>query len=176
MHAVRFDHYGDVDVLEIVDVEKPSRVRIRCVSRSGRLASIRARPSPYRRVARAVACFPEGEGSDLAGIVDAVGPGVTAFVVGDEALGYTNSRASHAEFVLTGSDEIVAKPPALSWPEAGALFVVGTSAYALVHTAEVAANDVVLGFRGGGRGRLARVAMGGGIWGLRGRPGPSRQP
>ena len=50
----------------------------------------------------------------------------------------------------------MAKPPALSWPEAGALFVVGTSAYALVHTAEVAANDVVLvSATAGGVGSLA---------------------
>ena len=81
---------------------------------------------------------------------------MTAFAVGDEVLGYTNNRASHAEFVLTGSDEIVAKPPALSWPEAGALFVVGTSAYALVHTAEVSADDVVLvSAAAGGVGSLA---------------------
>lgn len=88
--------------------------------------------------------FPEGEGSDLAGIVDAAGPGVSAFAVGDEVVGYTNNRASHAEFVLVAPEEIVAKPPALDWPRAGAMFVVGTSAYALVHTAEVAAHDVVL--------------------------------
>jgi NADPH:quinone reductase-like Zn-dependent oxidoreductase len=85
-----------------------------------------------------------------------VGPGVTAFAIGDEVLGYTNDRASHAEFVLAGFDDIVAKPPGLSWPEAGALFVVGTSAYALVHTAGVSANDVVLvSAAAGGVGSLA---------------------
>lgn len=158
MRAVRFDHYGDIDVLEIVDVEKPEpgqdqvRVAVRAAGINPGEVKIRTGELRERWPAR----FPEGEGSDLAGIVDAVGPGVTAFAVGDEVLGYTNNRASHAEFVLTGSDEIVAKPPALSWPVAGALFVVGTSAYALVHTAEVSANDVVLvSAAAGGVGSLA---------------------
>lgn len=86
----------------------------------------------------------EGQGSDLAGIVNAVGPGVIAFAVGDEVVGYSNNRAAHAEFVLVAPAEIVAKPPALDWSRAGAMFIVGTSAYALVHTAEVSGQDVVL--------------------------------
>ena len=158
VRAVRFDHYGDIDVLKVVDVDKPEpgqdqvRVAVRAAGMNPGEVKIRTGELDERWPAR----FPEGEGSDLAGVVDAVGPGVTAFAIGDEVLGYTNNRASHAEFVLTGSDEIVAKPPALPWPQAGALFVVGTSAYALVHAAEVSANDVVLvSAAAGGVGSLA---------------------
>ena len=46
------------------------------------------------------ATFPSGEGSDLAGVVEAVGDGVDAFAVGDEVLGFTDTRASHAELVV----------------------------------------------------------------------------
>ena len=111
------------------------------------LVAVRARPAsiPARRKIRSgalherwPATFPEGQGSDFAGVVDAVGPGVTDFAPGDEVLGFTNNRASHAEFVVAESGEIVPKPPALGWPEAGALFVVGTSAYALVHAVDLA--------------------------------------
>jgi NADPH:quinone reductase-like Zn-dependent oxidoreductase len=158
MRAVRFDHYGDVDVLDIVEVGKPEpgegqvRVAVRAAGINPGEVKIRTGELHERWPAR----FPEGEGSDLAGIVDAVGPGVTDFAAGDEVLGYTNNRASHAEFVLTGPDEIVAKPPGLTWPEAGALFVVGTSAYALVHAAGVGAGDVVLvSAAAGGVGSLA---------------------
>ena len=40
--------------------------------------------------------FPSGQGSDLAGVVEQVGDGVAAFAVGDEVIGYTDERASHA--------------------------------------------------------------------------------
>ena len=35
------------------------------------------------------ATFPSGEGSDLAGVVTAVGPGVTEFAVGDDVFGFS---------------------------------------------------------------------------------------
>ena len=46
------------------------------------------------------ATFPSGEGSDLAGVVEELGPGVTGFAPGDEVIGFTDNRASHAELVL----------------------------------------------------------------------------
>jgi len=143
---VRFDHYGDVDVLDVVEVDKPEPgpgqvlVAVKAAGINPGETKIRAGELHERWPAT----FPEGQGSDLAGIVDSVGTGVTAFAVGDEVLGYTNNRASQAEFVLVASEEIVAKPPLLDWPRAGAMFVVGTSAYALVRSAEVSADDVVL--------------------------------
>ena len=158
MRAVRFDHYGDAGVLEIAEVGKPEpaagqvRVAVRAAGINPGEAKIRTGELHERWPAR----FPEGEGSDLAGVVDAVGPDVTGFTAGDEVLGYTNDRASHAEFVLTGPDQIVAKPAGLSWPQAGSLFVVGTSAYALVQTAGVGAGDVVVvSAAAGGVGSLA---------------------
>ena len=46
------------------------------------------------------ATFPSGEGSDLAGIVTKLGPGVTSVKVGDEVIGFTDRRASHAEYAV----------------------------------------------------------------------------
>ena len=46
------------------------------------------------------ATFPSGEGSDLAGVVEEVGADVTGVAVGEEVIGFTNNRASHAEYVL----------------------------------------------------------------------------
>ncbi len=146
MRAVRFDQYGDVEVLRVADVDKPEPGDGQVLV-GVRAAGINPGESKIRIGAvaeRWPASFPEGEGSDFAGVVDAVGPGVTAFAAGDEVLGFTNNRASHAEYVVAEVDQIVIKPPALDWPRAGALFVVGTSAYALVHAADVSVDDVVL--------------------------------
>jgi NADPH:quinone reductase-like Zn-dependent oxidoreductase len=56
------------------------------------------------------ATFPSGEGSDLAGIVTKVGPGGESFSVGDEAIGFTDQRASHAEYVVVRARRIKAPP------------------------------------------------------------------
>lgn len=157
MRAVRFDSYGDLDVLKVVEVETPEpgpgqiRVAVKAAGINPGESKIRDGSLHERWPAH----FPEGEGSDLAGLVDAVGSGVTSFAIGDEVLGYTNNRASHAEFVVVGADEIVAKPPALGWEQAGAAFIVGTSAYALLHAAKITAEDtVVVSAAAGGVGSL----------------------
>jgi NADPH:quinone reductase-like Zn-dependent oxidoreductase len=78
------------------------------------------------------ATFPSGEGSDLAGVVTAVGPEVTQFSVGDEVLGFSFRRSSHATHTAVPVDQLIPKPPQLSWEVAGSLYVVGVTAYAAV--------------------------------------------
>ncbi len=145
-------------MLDVVEVSQPTPgpgqvlVQVRAAGINPGEAKIRSGALAERWPA----AFPEGEGSDLAGVVAAVGPDVTAFEAGDDVLGYTNERASHAEFVLVQPGEIVSKPPGLDWERAGALFVVGTSAYALVQAAGVGPEDVVLvSAAAGGVGSLA---------------------
>jgi NADPH:quinone reductase-like Zn-dependent oxidoreductase len=77
------------------------------------------------------ATFPSGQGSDLAGIVTETGPGVTSFSAGDEVIGWTDIRASQAEFgVVEEQHDRQAGRRAVG---AGrALFVAGTTAYAAV--------------------------------------------
>ncbi len=54
--------------------------------------------------------------------MQAVGEGVSAFAVGDEVLGWTEQRASHAELVVVPVEQLTAKPASLSWEVAGSLF------------------------------------------------------
>ena len=132
--AVRFDHYGGPDVLEVVDVERPEPGEGQVLVRV-RAAGINPGEIPIREGLfhdRSPATFPSGEGSDLAGVVEAVGPGVDGFAVGDEVLGFTNRRASHAEYVVAQQDELTPKPAGLSWEVAGGLFVVGSTAWAAI--------------------------------------------
>ena len=51
------------------------------------------------------ATFPTGQGSDLAGTVEELGAHVTGFAVGDEVIGFTHNRASHAEYVIVAEDQ-----------------------------------------------------------------------
>jgi NADPH:quinone reductase-like Zn-dependent oxidoreductase len=155
---VRFDHYGDIYVLNVVDVERPvpaageALVRVKAAGINPGEASIRkglmAEIFP--------ATFPSGEGSDLAGVVEEVGPGVESVAVGDEVVGWTDGRASHAEFVVVPAEQLVPKPPGVSWEAGGALFVAGVTAYAAVRAVGLTQGDtVVVSGAAGGVGSLA---------------------
>jgi NADPH2:quinone reductase len=132
--AVRFDHYGDRDVLYIADIDIPAPaagdvvVRVRAAGINPGEAAIRS--GALDKIWPAT--FPSGEGSDLAGIVHSVGEGVTQFAPGDEVLGWSESRSSHAEYAAIPATQLIAKPPALSWEAAGSLYVIGATAYAAV--------------------------------------------
>ena len=55
---------------------------------------------------RAPATFPSGQGTDLAGVVRAVGDGVTVFSEGDEVLGWSEERSSQAELVAVPAEQL----------------------------------------------------------------------
>ena len=158
MKAVRFDEYGDVDVLKVVDVPTPEPgpgqvlVAVKAAGINPGEGKIRA----GLLHSRFPATFPSGEGSDLAGIVTATGPGVTGLSAGDEVIGYTDNRASHAEYVVAEAENLTPRPPAVPWEVAGALFVAGATAYAAVRAVAVAPGDtVVVAGAAGGVGSIA---------------------
>jgi NADPH:quinone reductase-like Zn-dependent oxidoreductase len=102
------------------------------------------------------ATFPSGQGSDFAGVVAQAGGGVQTVTVGDEVLGFTDQRASHAEFVVVPARQVTAKPAAVPWEVAGALFVAGTTAYAAVRAVDLKAGDTVaISGAAGGVGSIA---------------------
>ncbi len=155
--AVRFDGYGDVDVLKVVEVARPLPglgqvlVKVKAAGINPGEASIRKGLLHDRWPAT----FPSGQGSDLAGIVEEVGPAVTRFAVGDEVLGFVNTRASQAELVVADANNLVTRPVSVPWDVAGSLFVVGTTAYAAVRAVNLIPDDtVVVSGAAGGVGSL----------------------
>ncbi len=158
MKAVRFDHYGGVEVLHLAEVPMPAPgpgqvvVQVKAAGINPGEAKIR----DGILHARFPAVFPSGEGSDFAGIVMAAGPGAGGFAAGDEVIGFTDNRASHAEYVLAEAANLTAKPPAVPWEVAGSLFVAGATAYAAVRAVSLAAGDaVVVSGAAGGVGSIA---------------------
>ena len=102
------------------------------------------------------ATFPSGQGSDLAGVVEAVGDGVSGFAAGDEVIGFTDNRASQAELVVIDAGNATPRPAGVPWEVAGALFVVGATAWAAVRSVNLSEGDtVVVSGAAGGVGSLA---------------------
>jgi NADPH:quinone reductase-like Zn-dependent oxidoreductase len=156
--AVRFDQYGDIDVLKVVDVPRPvpgpGQVLVQV-----KAAGINPGEAKIREgllAARWPATFPSGQGSDLAGIVAETGPDVTRSAPGDDVIGFTDNRASQAQFVLVEAENLTPKPAAVPWEVAGALFVAGATAWAAVRAVSLAEGDtVVVAGAAGGVGSLA---------------------
>jgi NADPH:quinone reductase-like Zn-dependent oxidoreductase len=156
--AVRFESYGDVDVLDVVEVPRPVPgpgevlVRVRATAINPGEARIREGALHDRYPAT----FPSGEGSDLAGVVEELGEGVRGLDVGDEVIGFTDARAAHAELVLTPAVDLVPRPAAVPWEVAGSLYVAGTTAVATVRAVALRAGDcVVVSGAAGGVGSIA---------------------
>jgi NADPH:quinone reductase-like Zn-dependent oxidoreductase len=156
--AVRFDEYGGIDVLKVVDVPRPvpgaGQVLVQVKAAGINPGEAKIREGLMH--ARWPATFPSGEGSDLAGIVAETGPGVTSFSTGDEVIGWTDNRASQAQYVVVEEQHLTAKPGGVLWTVAGALFVAGATAYAAVRAVDLTAGDtVVVSGAAGGVGSLA---------------------
>ncbi|MBK3580213.1 NADP-dependent oxidoreductase [Streptomyces sp. MBT65] len=132
--AVRFDEYGDRAVLHVTEVPIPRPaagevlVEVRAAGINPGEAAIRSGAMH----AMFPATFPSGQGSDLAGVVTELGEGVGDFGLGDEVLGFSWQRSSQATHVVVPVSQLILKPQALSWEVAGALYVVGCTAWAAV--------------------------------------------
>lgn len=158
MKAVRFDEYGPVTVLDVRDVPVPApgpgQVLIRV-----KAAGINPGEAKIREGALHAlwpASFPSGQGSDFAGVVDSLGPDVTTFAPGDEVIGWVDTRSSQAEYVVAEAANLAKKPAHLPWEVAGAIPVVGFTAWAMVRAVDVKAGDtVVVSGAAGGVGGIA---------------------
>lgn len=137
MKAVRFSEYGGPGVLQVVEVPDPVAgdgevvVRVRATAINPGEAKIRN--GALRE--RWPAIFPSGEGSDLAGVVEGTG---------EEVIGFTDNRASHAELVAVKTADLTPRPAAVPWDAAGSLYVAGSTAWAAVRAVAPAAGDVVV--------------------------------
>ena len=145
MKAVRFDHYGDAEVLNVVEVPRPlaapGRVVVDVVAAAINIGEAAIRNGLLRD--RFPATFPSGEGSDLAGVVAELGDGVNGVAVGDEVIGWSDERSSHAEAVRLPADQVVPKPSSVPWEAAASLYVAGTTAWAAVKTVGLKPGEVV---------------------------------
>ncbi|WP_313905615.1 NADP-dependent oxidoreductase [Streptomyces malaysiensis] len=165
--AVIYETFGGPEVLELREVPEPHagpgevRVRVTAAGLNPMDWSIASRPEAAARFGITV---PSGFGSDLAGVIDEVGDGVTGFAVGDRVYGGALGRAV-ADFVVVKPpvDALWHTPEGISDEVASTLPVAGLTAAAALAAIGLRPGDTVLvGGAAGGVGvfavQLARLA------------------
>ncbi len=162
MKAVVLHEFGGPEVLRIEEVPAPepipTEVQVRvlaagvnpvdCKTREGR-GTVSVLGEPPLRI-----------GWDVAGVVTAVGLGVTRFQVGEEVFGmpwFPRQAGAYAEYVTAPSRHFAAKPAVLTDAEAAGLPLAGLTAWQmLVDTARLhSGDDVLIHGAAGGVGHLA---------------------
>jgi len=143
--AVQFSEYGATDVLRVVDVPPltvgPGQVRL-----AVRAAGVN--PIDWKILHGYMSQvmpldLPGGLGSDVAGVVDQVGEGVTGFSVGDEVLG-ASITPSYAQSALADPAALLAKPASVPWEVAGTLAGPGITAWEVLNKLKVAKGETLL--------------------------------
>jgi len=154
MKAVQYETYGGPDVLRLVDVPmpEPGRDQVRIAVRAAGVnpSDWKRREGQYRAFEEVI--FPAGLGVEASGVIDAIGPGVSGYAVGDAVFGYAqNAMAEYA--VLTGW---VKKPAGLSFEVAAGLAVAGETAWrALDDVGVVPGETLLIDGAAGGIGGIA---------------------
>ena len=134
MKAIVQDRYGSADVMEFRDIEEPvigeNDVLVR-VHAAGCGPDVWHLMTGMPYMARPVIGLRRPKvgvrGWDVAGSVEAVGADVTRFAPGDDVMG-TAEQGSFAELAVTQADKLVAKPAGLSFDQAAALPISGSTA------------------------------------------------
>ncbi len=164
MRAVQLNQFGGPEVLQLVDVPKPSvnddEVLIKVLAAGvnpldGKIRD--ARSSLAKTFAKQL---PIGMGFELCGSVEKCGASVNDFKQGDQVFGLVGLHdrpGAYAEYYLAKSSELAKKPAALDFIQAGALPIVGLTAWQAIHRhGQLKAGERVLIHAGaGGVGHLA---------------------
>lgn len=143
MRAIRIARHGGPEALQLVDADMPApgagEVRIRSEAIGVNFIDTYHRTGLYQTP------LPTGLGLEAAGVVDAVGEGVTRFAVGDRAAYCSGPLGAYAEAHVVNADRAVRLPAAIATDVAAASLLKGmTARYLLRKTFRVEPGHVVL--------------------------------
>jgi NADPH:quinone reductase len=131
MKAIQIHETGGPEVLQLVDLPipqpGPGQVLIRVEATGVNFIEIYFRKGVYK------ASLPLTPGSEAAGTVEELGPGVNGFAAGD-SVASTSVLGSYAEYALVPAAQLVKVPAGLTPEQAAAAMLQGMTAHYLVHS------------------------------------------
>jgi NADPH:quinone reductase-like Zn-dependent oxidoreductase len=172
MRAAVHDRYGPPEVLRVEEVQRPTPAADQVLVRVAATTVNRndchwRRGSPFFQRAFSGWLRPKGRilGDEFAGTVEAVGPDVSRFAVGDEVFGVRayldDGFGGQAEYLVARETSGIARKPAnVTLEEAGAATDAALCALPLLRKAEVGAGSTVLVYGASGAIGSAAVQLG----------------
>ena len=144
MKAIRFDRHGGPEVLSFDDVPEaepgPGEVRIRHEA-----VALNFRDILVRRGQHAVKSFPSGLGTESAGVIEAVGDGVSGLAIGDRVATVARPDCAYAEARIAPAARVVKLPDGIDARTAASMMVRGmTARYLLRATYAVKPGDTIV--------------------------------
>ncbi len=128
--AIQVHAYGDADQLKLAQIARPEpqagEVLVRVHAAGVNPVDWKIRSGAMKDFMQQK--FPYVPGADLAGVVEEVGPGVTAFQVGQEVFG-RSSQGSYTQYGIASATSLALKPKSLSFDEAVTIPVGATTAW-----------------------------------------------
>jgi NADPH:quinone reductase-like Zn-dependent oxidoreductase len=161
MKRIEYQDYGGPEEMMLGEVEKPKPQQGQILVQV-RAAAVNSADWKVRRGELKLFTgfrFPRGMGTDFAGIVEAVGPGVKQLKAGDAVFGTTSvsKPGSFAEFLVTDEENAVLKPASITFEQAAALPVVSITAWNALAKAKLSAGQSI--FIAGCLGGVGRSAV-----------------
>ncbi len=161
MKAAVYERYGPPEVVEIKEVEKPIQnadevlIKVHATTVSRGDVRMRSLDVPGNSITRFLAKLWLGYGKpkrsilgmQLAGKIEAIGPNVTRFKIGDAvfASSYASGFGGHAEYKCMPEDDVIAiKPSNMTYEEAASVPTAGLGAYSLLKKADIQPGTKVL--------------------------------
>lgn len=163
MQAIVCPRYGPPDILELRDIDKPIPgdgevlIRVHASSVAPMDWRFRSGSFPARIFTGLVRTRFPILGFEVAGEVEATGPGVRTLKQGDQVYGATPRGGAHAEYVSVSEEEVVPKPENMTFGEAATVPFSGNTA--LVYLRDLAGiqsgHEVLINGASGGTGIFA---------------------
>ena len=142
-HAIRFHETGGPEVLvwEEVEVGQPGSGEARVRHTAIGLNDV----DTYIRSGLYPSSLPSGLGTEAAGVVEAVGPGVTDLKVGDRVAYSGGPQGAYSDARIMPADRLVVLPDGISDQQAAAMMLKGmTAQYLIRQTYRVKEGDTIL--------------------------------
>ena len=155
MKAIVFKETGAPEVLTLAEVPRPE-VRPGMVLLKIHAVGVNFADTLFRQGTYAVAPkLPDTPGLEAAGVIEAIGDGVTGLEVGARVVAFASK--TYAEHCLAHAGQVIALPDSVSFVDGAAVLIQGLTAYHLLHTAHTTGpgRTVLVHSAAGGVGLLA---------------------
>src|ERR1700675_5063938 len=154
VQAIRFAKTGGPEVLEWqqVEVGKPGPGQVRLRHSAVGLNYI----DTYQRSGLYPMPMPSGLGSEAAGVIEEVGPGVTGLKAGDRVAYAGGLLGAYSEARVMPADRLVPVPPGITDQQAAAMMLKGMTAWYLIRRTHAVkkGESILIHAAAGGGGRI----------------------